>query len=65
MVEGSPTMPRLLMDGPHDPPPFLPEPLGLGDGCFGQCFQVVDKLSPQGNLPEGGNVLNLLKGFLG
>ena len=27
--------------------------------------QVVDKLSPQGNLPEGGNVMNLLKGLLG
>jgi uncharacterized protein YidB (DUF937 family) len=27
--------------------------------------QVVDKLSPEGNLPEGGNVMNLLKGFLG
>ena len=26
--------------------------------------QVVDKLSPQGSLPEGGNLMNLLKGLL-
>jgi len=27
--------------------------------------QVVDKLSPQGHLPEGGNVMDLLKGLMG
>ena len=27
--------------------------------------QVVDKLSPQGNLPEGGIGMDLLKEFLG
>ena len=34
-------------------------------GLAGLLPQVVDKLSPEGNLPEGGNVISLLKGFLG
>jgi uncharacterized protein YidB (DUF937 family) len=35
------------------------------DGLAGLLPQVVDKLSPEGNLPEGGDVTNLLKGLLG
>lgn len=35
------------------------------EGLAGLLPQVVDKLSPEGSLPEGGNVLNLLKGLLG
>jgi uncharacterized protein YidB (DUF937 family) len=34
-------------------------------GLAGLLPQVVDKLSPEGSLPEGGNVMNLLKGLLG
>jgi uncharacterized protein YidB (DUF937 family) len=34
-------------------------------GLAGLLPQVVDKLSPEGNLPEGGNVMNMLKGLLG
>jgi len=34
-------------------------------GLAGLLPQVVDKLSPEGNLPEGGNAMNLLKGLLG
>ncbi|MBP1772130.1 MAG: hypothetical protein H6P99_1293 [Holophagaceae bacterium] len=35
------------------------------DGLAGLLPQVVDKLSPEGSLPEGADVTNLLKGLLG
>jgi len=42
--------------------------LSQGDAASGLASalpQVVDQLSPQGSLPEGGEVMNLLKGLLG
>jgi uncharacterized protein YidB (DUF937 family) len=42
--------------------------LSQGDAASGLANalpQVVDQLSPQGSLPQGGDIMNLLKGLLG
>lgn len=39
--------------------------MGVMDLVGGLLPQVVDKLSPQGSLPEGGGAMDLLKQFLG